>query len=483
MSVGDSDNDQEAWKSKYYESIGELERREGEWKRLESLLRDAMVRMCVALEGLDGSLDDKLGRLRRGLRSGTVTADLAALSRDVTETLDRLDAAAPEPQPRPAAKAERSRRGLGRWLRRGARPEPQPATPSRPSAAVGVSEALLQLLERLDLPAELEGARESLQQRLEARDADGEWPHLLACVADLISRARSQLQREKREIEEFLAQLTERLSAFDTYLQGLDTDRSESLDSGRRLDQAVQEQVRGLHTSVRDAADLDSLKNVVQQRLEAIGKHMQTFRQAEEERNTQAEQRIQELNERMRSLERESGELRDRIREERRLALIDGLTGVPNRLAYEERVAQEFARWKRFGEPLSVVLMDIDNFKVVNDTYGHKAGDKVLKTIGQLLASKLRATDFLARYGGEEFVVLMPGADAENATRVADKLREEVRSCGFHYRGNDVEISISCGIAAVTGDDQPDDTFERADQAMYRAKEQGRNRCVTDGVS
>jgi diguanylate cyclase len=343
-----------------------------------------------------------------------------------------------------------------------------------------VGEALLQLLERLDLPADLDPAREALQQRLESHPADADWSALLADLAELITGVRHKLQDEKRDIEQFLSQITDRLSALDTFLQGIDNDRSESLDSGRRLDQAVQEQVQGIHTSVREANDLDSLKQVVQQRLETIGKHMESFRETEEQRSAQAEKRIRDLNDRMHGLERETGELRDRIRQERRLALVDGLTGVPNRLAYEERITQEYARWKRFGEPLSVVIMDIDNFKLINDTYGHKAGDKVLKTIGQLLASKLRATDFLARYGGEEFLVLMPGADAVAATSVADKLREEVFTCGFHYRGDDVQISVSCGIAAFRPDEKPDDVFERADKAMYRAKEHGRNQCVTD---
>ncbi|MGA7801172.1 MAG: diguanylate cyclase [Gammaproteobacteria bacterium] len=472
----DTDNKQDAtsWKSKYFDCLGDLERRERDWSRLDGLLRDAMAHMCVALEDMDPELDHKLGRLRRELRSGAVTAEVAAMTRAVTETLDHLDRGHKQAhrQQRPAV--------LSRLLGRARSRREPTAEPRAAAAGPSASETLLQLLERLELPVEVDDSREALQHRLEANPSDDEWPHLVADLAELIADVRRTLQREKEEIGHFLAQLTDRLGELDTCVRGVDSDRSEALDSGRRLDQAVQEQVQGIHSSVRDAVDLDQLKQQVQHRLEVIGRHMADFRLTEEARSHQAEQRVHELNARLHTLEQESGQLRDRIRKERQLALVDGLTGVPNRMAYEERVNQEYNRWKRFDEPLAMVLMDIDNFKTINDTYGHQAGDKVLKTIAQLVFDTLRATDFLARYGGEEFVLLLPGTDAASALRVSDKLRDDIRNCGFHYRGNSVQITVSCGIASFGADDGIHDVFERADRAMYRAKAQGRDRCVAD---
>lgn len=468
-------NSQDIWKNKYFECLGDLERRERQWNDLDSRLRDAMAHMCVALQGLDPELDRKLNRLRRELRGGTITAEAATMTRAITEFLDRLDRRAKQghlQRPRPMFA-----RFLGRTLaHRAAEDTPCSVVPG-PSAG----EALLQLLELLELPANLDDRREALQLRLEANPSDDQWPPLLADLAELIASVRRTLQREKEELGYFLAQLTDRLAELDTCVRGVDSDRSEALDSGRRLDHAVQEQVQGIHSSVREAVDLDQLKGQVQQRLETIGRHMEDFRHAEEVRSRAAEQRVHELTARLRTLEQESGQLRNRIREERRLALVDALTGVPNRMAYEERVDQEFNRWKRFAEPLSMVLIDIDNFKTINDTYGHKAGDKVLRTIGQLVADKLRTTDFFARYGGEEFVLLLPGADSADALRVSDKLRDDIRNCGFHYRGDGVQITVSCGIASFGGDDNIDTVFERADRAMYEAKEQGRDRCIADG--
>lgn len=111
---------------------------------------------------------------------------------------------------------------------------------------------------------------------------------------------------------------------------------------------------------------------------------------------------------RMKDLEREVNKLRERIALAHSEAIKDPLTGIFNRQAYTERLSQEYARWKRYQAPLTLVIWDIDNFKYVNDTYGHQAGDVVLRHVAKLVSSALRETDFFARYGGEEFVALMP---------------------------------------------------------------------------
>jgi diguanylate cyclase len=176
-------------------------------------------------------------------------------------------------------------------------------------------------------------------------------------------------------------------------------------------------------------------------------------------------------------MEQEAERLRTRAREEHRQAMTDSLTGIPNRQAFEERMAEEFARWKRFHTPLALLVWDVDKFKDINDRYGHKAGDKVLKTLARTLHDSIRETDFLARFGGEEFVLLMTGAEAPALREVADKLRTAVGGCGFHFRGNSVQVTISCGIACFAEGDTPETVFDRADRALYHAKELGRDRC------
>ena len=339
------------------------------------------------------------------------------------------------------------------------------------------SQMLLQLLQRLDLPSDLDAQVDALKDKLSDPD-NFDAQIVLSDMATLIADMRVRLQEEKHEIEDFLKQLTGQLQNIDSYVRGADTARADAYESGRALGDAVQVQVRSINDSVATAQDLGGLKRSVQQHLDAISDHVEQHRVIEELRNSQTEAQMRDMTERLRDMEGESAKLRERIQEQRTQAFTDALTGIPNRLAYQERIVQEYARWKRFNTPLVLLVWDVDLFKAVNDKYGHKAGDKVLKVIAETLNGQIRETDFLARYGGEEFVLVMTGTRQPVILDVANKLRQAIETCGFHFRGEDVSITISCGIAEFQEGDAIDAVFERADAALYQAKDQGRNCCV-----
>ena len=131
-------------------------------------------------------------------------------------------------------------------------------------------------------------------------------------------------------------------------------------------------------------------------------------------------------------LEQETFDLRRQVAQTYHEAMRDSLTGLPNRRAFDERISQEYARWKRFRETLALLVLDVDDFKRVNDTFGHKSGDKALAMIAKLLGERVRETDFIARYGGEEFVVLLTGADRADALRIAEAMRLAVELSLIH---------------------------------------------------
>ncbi len=161
-------------------------------------------------------------------------------------------------------------------------------------------------------------------------------------------------------------------------------------------------------------------------------------------------------------------------------ALRDPLTKVFNRRHFLERLTTEVAFSKRHAAPLGLVLFDIDHFKNVNDQHGHAAGDFVLSTLATEIGSKLRAEDVLARYGGEEFVVLLRGLDLEHARRLGVRLRMCVEAFRFEHAGVHIPVTISVGVAALPSDTMPDGDalVKGADEAMYEAKNSGRNRVV-----
>ena len=161
-------------------------------------------------------------------------------------------------------------------------------------------------------------------------------------------------------------------------------------------------------------------------------------------------------------------------------ATTDVLTKIPNRLAFEQRFEFEVENHKASGEPLVLLLWDVDHFKRVNDDFGHAAGDKVLKMLAGILHRNIRGTDFTARLGGEEFVMLMTGSPIDSCLAVANKLRSLIRQMGFHFRGKEVVVTASCGLTEYRKGESLAKLLDRADRALYRAKELGRDKCLKD---
>ena len=184
---------------------------------------------------------------------------------------------------------------------------------------------------------------------------------------------------------------------------------------------------------------------------------------------------LEELSKKIKNLETESEKNRENLETQRRKALSDPLTELPNRQAYNERAITEAQRWQRYNRPLTTAIFDIDHFKKINDNYGHQAGDRVLKVIGRSIAKRLREVDFFCRFGGEEFVALMPETTAEIAIPVLDKIRDAIANAAFNYKEQPLSITLSIGLTEFRDKDSLDSAFERADQALYRAKQSGRN--------
>jgi diguanylate cyclase len=158
--------------------------------------------------------------------------------------------------------------------------------------------------------------------------------------------------------------------------------------------------------------------------------------------------------------------------------LRDPLTGLPNRLAYEERIALEINRSSRSDAPFCLAMWDIDHFKHINDTYGHDAGDRVLKLLAKIIVDRVRKVDMFARIGGEEFVLLMPDTPIDHALDLNNHLRIKLEESGFHYQGSPCQITSSVGIAAFEANDTPEQLLKNADNALYQSKREGRNRCT-----
>jgi len=162
------------------------------------------------------------------------------------------------------------------------------------------------------------------------------------------------------------------------------------------------------------------------------------------------------------------------------LASTDALTGLPNRQAFMGKATKEFSRAKRYSRPLSLVMIDIDHFKSINDQYGHATGDHVLTNVGHILSDGLRDSDVLARIGGEEFVLLLPDTPKANTEYVAERMRKQLAGTTIQHEALALTITASFGVAAISEEDETlEQMLARADLAMYEAKNTGRNQVKT----
>ncbi len=350
---------------------------------------------------------------------------------------------------------------------------PSSPEPSYSSVAAHIEQTLLGLLDDLTLSEHFRPQVEDMQLRLKH---GLNWYELLPILDDLAVLMLAINNGGQHEFGTYLKQLNERLESFQSHLQAASEDHAEDQSTARDLNDQLREQVGGLQNSVQDASDLPSLKRVLDNRLEALLGTMDHYQLKRDAREREVASRLQGLAARVASMEQEALGFRTHLEEQRQKALIDPLTGLPNRAAWGERLEQEMARWQEEKNSLLVCILDLDHFKRINDGYGHLAGDKVLKIVANVLSKRLRADDFMARFGGEEFVMLLPATPPATGLTLLDELRAAVESCPFHFKGERVTITVSIGLTAFRPSEKSDTAIKRADQALYKAKENGRNR-------
>jgi len=339
---------------------------------------------------------------------------------------------------------------------------------------------LVTMLDWITIPGKSQAKLDTLKQQLEQRSDGADIGNLLRRIALTISNAYMEVQAELIETEGFLKKVTQQLNEITLQVADIESLENESFSNSVSLNSEMEKQINLIQTGVDEADSIENIKNTINSRIEVIQNNMDQFITVEHGRKKTSDINHKELTDRLSNMESETEKLRKCIEEERSKAYTDALTKIPNRMAFDERITHEYRRWQRYNNKLTLCLVDIDKFKNVNDTYGHKAGDIVLQTVAGKCNSKVRGSDFFCRYGGEEFALILPETDLSAAITVAESLRESIEACSFQYGDKTVQITISCGLAEFKGKDNLDTIFKRADKALYKAKNSGRNCCISE---
>ena len=516
------------WKEKYYQCLDELDDKQRTLEETEKHLSRSILKLTFSHIGSNAKLDGELRKFRDTLRqtnsfdqrkkhidaivnkivnlSDTPTPNneepvdtgaepLQALLQllrvdgadrhEIDLINNRLDTA------KTPADVEQCISHLAGWLNSHQQPslaqEQEPVAETHPSTpiddeaeTIDLAEVLLQILERISFPGGVETELKTIKSTLKPGQAIDEPNKVLKQISDFISMSNHKLQTELTEMETYFQQVVGRLQDLEQYLLGAESTQREMFIEAQNFNDQMKANSEKLKTDVDSCQDINTIKSTLDSHLEFIQNNLDEHLKCEEKRQQETQKTIESLSKRVCEIENESIELQQAIVKEREKAYCDSLTGIPNRMAYEQKMQEEYSRWERYGHELSIAVIDIDNFKSVNDSYGHKAGDKVLQTVAKLCESQIRESDFIARYGGEEFVVILPSTDLSAAKTAANHLREKVSKCVFHYNKTEVPITVSIGVAEFKQTDCAESAFIRADSALYKAKESGRNTCLTE---
>lgn len=298
----------------------------------------------------------------------------------------------------------------------------------------------------------------------------------LAEILELIAGAFVEVAGyEHQQFEGFLKSLAKRIDRVNDFIGHTASYSEQVKNESGELESELKISVSSIKSSVESSSSLDEVKTNIYQKMDSILERMNNFYQTQEMSHQKLAKSVIHLKEQLKATEDESSRLRDDLAEQKVRAQTDPLTKLPNRYSYNERLTQEYNRWRRYRSPLSLVIGDIDFFKKVNDEYGHDAGDAILKKVGHFLQYGLRESDFIARFGGEEFVILLPETTLVDATKVINKLRLGIKNTVVEFEQHKIQVAISFGISAFEDNDTPKVVFSRADKALYRAKERGRD--------
>jgi diguanylate cyclase len=442
------------WKQKYRDSLLEMEAEEKQWREVEQVLRRLVGRLCAAGMGVDPQLDDELSALAAANRRNADAAELERLAQSLTTAVVAVDATSPLLQ------------------------LAVPLPPAKPARWNTTCTAIAALLEQLQAAQSDLATLQHLGVELKLADSDAALASVVSRTANLIRARSDSLARERLQAASLLAEVTKRLEEMASYLTESSNANRSHFDDTQSLNETVLSHVRELTDEVSGASELGVLQSAVRARLDAVTKQVWDFRDREASRLLEFNGRTEHMRARIADLEREARELHSKLDLEKHGARLDPLTGVANRKSFDERLAQELSRRAQGGGPSVMLIWDIDNFKRINDSYGHRAGDRVLQSVASCFQAALRASDLVARIGGEEFCMLLGGLRPPEAMNLANQLRTAVEDLRFHFRGTPVRVTVSCGITDLLEVDTPEAAFDRADAALYKAKHSGKNLCV-----
>jgi len=291
----------------------------------------------------------------------------------------------------------------------------------------------------------------------------------------IISIIIDSTREERRSSRHFLYTLNDSLTQFYLDFSKNIKQAESAFKDQEQCVKSIQKKSTALKKASTESSDLATLQNHIVNYVDNVE---QMILERESTKEQHVRHQFQSMVRQIKELQNETKNYQKTLKQQSQQLHVDFLTKIPNRAAWSERLQIEYTRFQRYEHPLNIAIIDIDKFKMINDTFGHLAGDKVLNVIAQTLQKLIRNTDFIARFGGEEFALLLPEISNEQSQLALEKLRRAIKNIPFKFKKQSISITISIGCTSFNKEDDIESAFERADQALYHAKSTGRNQVV-----
>lgn len=343
----------------------------------------------------------------------------------------------------------------------------------------GVSKKLLQrfaaILDNLMVSEKHKSQILKIKSTLQDTESNNALMKKCLTVFDLIIE---DLKLERATAKVFLSTLTDTLATVQASVHTTLTATNESNDKFDKLNKELEEKIAEISIEVNDDNSLSDIKIDVNLKLQQLAETLAKKSKLEDEQRKILKNKLEQMSTQVDQLEQQSKSFEKRMQEQEIKNLQDALTKLCNRAAFDEHFSKEMERFQQAPFNLGIAVIDLDDFKRINDTYGHTAGDKTLQVIATTLTKLLGKDAFVGRYGGEEFVVVFSDQEKSTMINKLNMLRKKVAALPFTFKSVRVTITLSVGITLVENGDNIHSAFERADTALYQAKKDGKNRVL-----
>ncbi|WCN14673.1 diguanylate cyclase [Marinomonas mediterranea] len=354
--------------------------------------------------------------------------------------------------------------------------EEDKASPQVEEVTAHICHKLIALVRDLQLPSEYENQAEDIISELnDHKDLN----HLPILLDEVISLVLVAVGKPQEDLATYLTHLNKQLASINASIVTSYKSQKNLTAHREDFDTSLQKHVEDTNSALLEASDLGALKSLIGQHMVELSGTMGRYREQIKKQEEQATQSITNLKSKVNRMEKDATNMRSRMQQKIAEAMTDSLTNLPNRAAYLETILPLIVNSKKTNKPLCLAVCDIDHFKKINDTWGHLAGDKVLRLVPKQILSAVGKEDLLFRYGGEEFVLLIPASTVEECHAKVEAVRASVEKTPFNVEGQPVSVTISIGMDYLNANDDHESIFARADKHLYEAKESGRNKVVS----